>query len=1100
MRAVECIHGSPARAVILFLALLFCLARPTRAEVKVWEGQMTLPTYEEGLPDENPPFDIFNTRSFITYPYTTRENLTDRRSDKTWRTLNLENEYLKVVVLPDLGGRLYSCVDKANGREMFYANPSIKYAQVAFRGAWVALGIEFNFPVSHNWVTVSPVDFGVVKNPDGSASVWVGNVDRVYRMTWRVALTLRPRSSLLEQTVTLYNGDGVRHRFYWWNTASVEVDDDSRIIYPMQFTASHGFKDVDTWPVDSEGYDLSVLKNHTRGYVSRFAHATREPFMGVYHPRTRSGVVHYAAHEEVPAKKIWSWGSDEEGKDWRAALSDNRSAYVEVQAGLFRNQETYAFLDPQQLLRFNEYYMPVREIGGFSRANLNGVVNVERRVARAGEGSELAVGLNVNREVRGGRLRIKLGDRVVSEEGFSLTPAEVFRKEYAGLTASAPYTVELVGPDGRTLLSHTEGAYDLTPKAEVKVGPTTSYLIPPAGERGEGDWVEQGKEDELNGRLLPAYDTYAEGLRRYPDSFELNKAAGRLAVGLKRYEEAVAELRKAQWRVNNDPEVHYYLGQALSRLGRNREARVEWEGAAVLPPYEAAALFELGRLASREGDARGALRLLEKSLKASPTIIKAGALEVALLRRQGETDEARARLRRWLEFDPPNSFLRHERIKLGETDDALWTHLAGDPERVLEVAADYMDAGLFEEALELLERKYPSAGVVGEPGAVLPQQYPLVAYYRGYCREQMGQSGVKDFQQASGQPTRYVFPNRPETMDVLRKALEANPRDATAHFLLGSLYLSGGMADPALREWEEARKSNPRIPILHRNLGLTLLHAKSDAAGALKALQEGQRYDGSNPDIYSGMDQAMSILRAGTGERIAALEKFPNMAALPPALVHKLALAFVEAGDFGKAEALYRDRFFPREEFGTNVRQVYLEIQLQKALALARAGRRVEAAAVAAGIGKEVPGLPFTRDGLAAFIGQARYQYYLGELESLLGDEQSARAHWQSAAAGENFRYMYFGYLAAKRLGAADERAWRERLEKALQASRDYLASGGHFPGLATYSQGLLLRALGRVKEADATLRKTLLYPDKAMAFYLTREALQGSPGEESRH
>ena len=294
----------------------------------------------------NPRFDLFARRPFLIYPYTTRTRLTDRSAPKTWRTLVLENEYLRLVVLPDLGGRIYSLVDKANGAELLYANTAIKYADVAYRGAWVALGVEFNFPVSHNWMTVSPVDFATVRHPDGSASIWIGNTDRPYGMTWRVELSLRPGRSLLEQTTTLYNGSDVRHRFYWWTTASVRADADSQILYPMQFTAAHHFADVDTWPVDSSGVDLSRPGNHTAGFVSRFAYGSREPFMGVYRPATESGFVHVAAHRDMPGKKIWSWGWDDEGRDWRRALSDDDSAYLEVQAGLFRNQETYAFLEP----------------------------------------------------------------------------------------------------------------------------------------------------------------------------------------------------------------------------------------------------------------------------------------------------------------------------------------------------------------------------------------------------------------------------------------------------------------------------------------------------------------------------------------------------------------------------------------------------------------------------------------------------------------------------------------------------------------------------------------------------------------------------------
>ena len=123
--------------------------------------------------------------------------------------------------------------------------------KVAYRGAWATFGIEFNFPVSHNWVTSSPVDFATASEADGSASIVVGNIDLVYGMQWRVELRLRPGRSVLEQTTTLYNRSDLRHRFYWWTNAAVEAWDDSRLVYPMEFTASHGFTQVDTWPVDS---------------------------------------------------------------------------------------------------------------------------------------------------------------------------------------------------------------------------------------------------------------------------------------------------------------------------------------------------------------------------------------------------------------------------------------------------------------------------------------------------------------------------------------------------------------------------------------------------------------------------------------------------------------------------------------------------------------------------------------------------------------------------------------------------------------------------------------------------------------------------------
>ena len=289
--------------------LLLAAALPAASQVKVWEGTLTLPTYQEGLPDPNPPFDLFATQRF-NYPYTVRDKLTDRRVTQNWRALYLENEYLKCSVLPDIGGHLYSCTDKVNGKEMFYANPSIKKALIGYRGAWAAFGIEFNFPVSHNWASMSPVDFATEKHADGSASVWVANIDRPYGMQWRVELILRPGSTVLEENVRLYNRADVRRRFYWWNNAGVQVYDDSKVIYPQRFSASHGFTDVDTWPVDRTGTDLSIIGKQMHGSVSRFVHASREPFMGIWHPSTNAGIVHFAYWAELPGKKLFTWGAN----------------------------------------------------------------------------------------------------------------------------------------------------------------------------------------------------------------------------------------------------------------------------------------------------------------------------------------------------------------------------------------------------------------------------------------------------------------------------------------------------------------------------------------------------------------------------------------------------------------------------------------------------------------------------------------------------------------------------------------------------------------------------------------------------------------------
>jgi hypothetical protein len=320
--------------------------------------------------------------------------------------------------------------------------------------------------------------------------------------------------------------------------------------------------------------------------------------------------------------------------------------------------------------------------------------------------------------------------------------------------------------------------------------------------------------------------------------------------------------------------------------------------------------------------------------------------------------------------------------------------------------------------------------------------------------------------------------------------VEANPRDATAHFLLGSLLLSGGQSDAALGEWDEARALDPRIPVLHRNVGFALLYARGAGEDALRIFEEGKAADPTNVELYLGADQALSLLGRGAEERVASLRRYPETP-LPSALVYKLALALAEAGRFDEAQTLFPGRFFPREEFGTNVRQVYLEVKLRQAFALARQGGKAEAGVLAATLGQPSDGFDFTRDGMKAFVEAPRFQFYSGDLQALLGNEAAARTHWSRAAAGRDFRQMAFAYRAAQRLGEANAAEWRPRLEAALAEADLYLFRGGHYPAGATAARGMLLRALGRGPEGEEALRQVFVLPDKGLPHHMARLALQ---------
>jgi tetratricopeptide (TPR) repeat protein len=1060
-----------SRFALSLVGTLTVLSWPLAAQVKVWQGMLTLPTYEEGQPDPNPPFDIHQTNRF-NYPYTLRTNLTGVKAAHAWRAIFLENEYLKCTVLPDIGGHLYTCVDKISGLPMFYANPSIKKAKIGYRGAWAAFGVEFNFPVSHNWVSMSPVDFAYAAHADGSASVWVGNIDRAYGMQWGVELVLKPGSTLLEQRVTLHNRSDVRHRYYWWNNAAVQVWDDSRVEYPMRFVASHGYTDVYRWPVDAQGKDLSIIKNQTDGPVSFFVHGSHEPFMGIWNPHTQTGTAHFAEYRELPAKKIWTWGVDASGLDWRTALSDNNSAYAEVQAGLFRNQETYSFLEPGQTIRFSEYWMPVRGTGGISRANKAGVVHFDTH------GPDVSVTLNVNERIQGAQLSLTQNGTSLWNETADLMPEKTWSHSAASRAQAGKITFELKDRAGNSLLKQTDGEYDWDPETEIKTGHQPAQRIPEPANRSEDGWLQVGQNQELNGEVVLALATYKTALEKYPQSQSLLVAAGRLAASLEQYEEAERLLLPAQERNTPDSEIAYYLGIAEEALAHKREAETSYAIAYRQAALRAPAAIRLGELRARQGDLQGAATYLHAAVAAQPDNLRAQEQLEAVVRAMGESAEADGLASATLTANPMSDFLKED---TGKPD---LQHLAADPYRVLQVATEYMQLGFYRKALQFLDRSYPSVPAdQSEPGSVLPQKHPLVLYYAAYCKEKLGVAEQRDWQAASELSPSLVFPSSETDRVVLEAALAANEKDATAHYLFGTLLFSKGLIDPGMAQWTRTKQLAPHLPVIDVDMGRVFLTLKGDPQRALASFREAMMNDPDNAEAYVGLDEAMSLTGASAEERSDQLSHYPSADApdskMPAELVYQLALARAEAKQYDRALAPFKNRFFPSEEGGITSGQVVFEIKLMQAEAWAKAGNCVQAEDFLAG---KQPGM-----GLEG--RPARDYVKLAGIAQTCGQAKEPDEFLHKAAASADPADLVWAIQAQKSLGSNDPEKADEKLANSLPAAENQLAAGSH-PASWWYRMGMLQAALDRKEQAKQSFEQVLLLPDSHMFHHLAREAL----------
>jgi tetratricopeptide (TPR) repeat protein len=638
--------------------------------------------------------------------------------------------------------------------------------------------------------------------------------------------------------------------------------------------------------------------------------------------------------------------------------------------------------------------------------------------------------------------------------------------------------------------------FDRTPASSVRLGPRTSE--PPSTESADGV-AESGTVDELEGRRLVAIAKYQDGLRRFPRSLRLLKAAGRLGVTLGWVEgnpEAspgpIDWLESAAARNTTDFETQYYLGLALAAAGREDAARPHFEAAQRFRATRTSASLQLARLASRQGDANAALGQLQLARDESAPTRLPGTLEITMLRHLHRDDEARARAQESLTRDPASSLVRYERVRLGNSDPALWVHLGADANRVLDLVDQYLAVGAYEDAVDLLQHEYPQVEPpLREPGAVVPRDSPLIAYYRGYARAHAGSSSASDYAAASRMSTTYVFPSRRSSYAVLRDALRVNPNDATAQFLLGSLYLSSGLVDPAVDAWQQARRTRTPIPTLHRSLGLALLYGRRDYAEARAVLEEGVSADPTNVEVYLALDGVLSAAGAAPRERVAALKRYPAAATMPSTLVFKLALALAESGDGTSAEQMFHGRFFPREEGGTNVRAVYVQTRVTTASLSARNGDCGAALGIIDTLSREQKDLAFTAGGLADALEPAIMARQLADIESACARDAAARARWTTLdrpLTGGGPLAIAIADEAHRRLGlpAAPDR--QQRLQEALDsATRTLDSAGTSNPGSLEYARALLLSALGRTAEAREAQVRVFVLPDRNLSHALAR-------------
>ncbi len=1058
--------------------------------VTVRRESVTLPTYEPQAPDKNPMFlekRVYQGSSGKVYPLPFIDRIAEKPAPRAWDAIHLENEFLYVLILPELGGRIHAIRDKTNGYDLVYNQPVIKPALVGLAGPWASGGIEFNWPQHHRPATFMPVDVAIEENDEG-ATVWLGDHDPMCRMKGMHGVHLSPGRAMVELKVRAYNRTSLPQTFLWWANVATRVHEHYQSFFPpdVTYVADHAKRAMSEYPLAKGRYygvDYGARPKHgvpanerptqfvppgtyAPNDLSWYANipvptsymcmGSVEDFFGGYDHTVRAGLVHIADHRIAPGKKQWTWGNHAFGYAWDRNLTEadargEFAPYIEIMAGVFTdNQPDFSFLGPGETKTWSQYWYPIREIGPAQKANVDAAVSLTCSGTR--ERFAARLGVAVTAPHTGAIVRLTRKEKTLTEISIDLAPAtpHVAEIPLPPGTRETDLTLLVLTADGRELIRY---APQPRPKRSVPAAATEPKLPREIASTDEL-YVTGLHLDQYRHATRSPADYWCEALRRDPGDARCNDALGLWHLRRGEFSEAERFFRAAIARLtarNPNPAdggPHYHLGLCL-RYQADGESKIENRKSKMSAAYDAfykstwcaasqpAAFHALAEIDCCRSDWLRALEHLDAALRLSADNFRARNLRIMVLRRLDRPTAAD--LATILSRDPLDWWAR------GLRGDVL----ACDTPTLLDLAHDHVRAGFHHEAIALLTTG-ASAHTAGTA--------PLVAYTAAWVCHLIDDklAGRRHLAVAEAASPDYCFPARLEEIHVLRHAIAENPRDARAPYYLGNLLYDRRRHLEAIALWERSARLDPKFSVVWRNLGIGYFNVAQQPAKARAAYDCAVRANPSDARLVYERDQLWKRLGVSPAARLSELERHRDLVAQRDDLTLEFCALLNLTGRPADALALISVRRFQPWEGGEGLA---LGQHVRTHLALGRAAlatgdatmahRHFEAALTAP------ENLGEARHPLA---NQSDIHFWLGCALAAGGDQARAREHWTTAASFRgDFQEMsvrafsemtYFSALALEKLGqrAAAKRLLRGLLAHARQLARtpakiDYFAT-----------------------------------------------------------
>ena len=976
--------------LIIAILALSALASAYAGEVSMKEDTIVLPTYAPGGYDKTPLFytgRVYQGAQGRVYPYPMQDVLHDGKIDETYKYLTLENDWLQMGLLPEHGGHLLNFTDKATGFETFYRQHVIKPALIGMLGAWISGGVEWNFPHHHRATTAMPIDWRLVASSDGSKTIWIGETELRRRLKWTIGLSLLPdRAVLRAQNVFMNRQPWIESMIYWANV-SVHCGDDYQILFPpsmhlgfdhhknywTSFPIGPRKEELELLPSQRSKYandisgtmDLSWWRNFTIESRSIFGMDPDNAFMAGYDHKKQCGTAHVSNRHITVGKKFFLWGNFPEAHVWDKVLTDNDGPYLELMVGCWSdNQPDYSWIAPYETRKVEQFWFPVKGIGGIKNVTIDGAVNVDRLAD-----DKMLVGFHSTRVLKDCTITLfKDREAVFTEKGVAIDPNTPWCKTVAAEkgVADQRYTAAIADASGKVFLSYTPVA----PQGEVELPPKVANPKAPAEYASAELAYETGlRLDQFQNGILDPEPYYKHALEIDPGYSKANLAMGVRLAKNGSYAEAKPYLERAVARATQnhtralDAAPEYYLALVERALASFANTATEAEGNLKRAEdlfwrctwrltHKKESYVELARIAALRGDWTEALARIDDALALGQDEAKLWTMKGIFLGKREEVRGKREKslecFERALKCDPLEYWAVVEKAFAGgrassRAAEALATaenNRGLKAQQLLECISDYFGIGAWAEIVELcdaalakaaVEKPYATEGALPLKDTIAAcdsYKNAMFGYFKAYALAKLGKSDmVKDALSAAGDMTTdYCFPSRLEELEVLQWAAneefsyKTKEQRANTHYYLGSILWNMDQKTPALASWKIAASLNPKHALVLRCIGFAVSHPGTyfTNTGVPSGIPSREAYDWYVKSLevephFRTLDEAGKLaerLELPPAERLALMEKYRSTVYKYDPCVLRLAYTYNAVGRYAEAYKILTTRRF----------------------------------------------------------------------------------------------------------------------------------------------------------------------------------------------